>query len=100
MNGLVGAAGMKPTLNAINQGIDVALSNKESLVMAGGIIKRAMEKSGANLFPVDSEHSAIWQCLIGENIKDIRRLILTGSGGPFRKRTLKSFNDIEVKESL
>ena len=86
MNGLVGAAGMKPTLNAINQGIDVALSNKESLVMAGGIIKKAMEKSGAKLFPVDSEHSAIWQCLIGENIKDIRRLILTGSGGPFRKR--------------
>ena len=100
MNGLVGAAGMKPTLNAINQGIDVALSNKESLVMAGGIIKRAMEKSGANLFPVDSEHSAIWQCLIGENIKDIRRLILTGSGGPFRKRTLKSFNDISVEEAL
>ena len=100
MNGLVGAAGMKPTLNAINQGIDVALSNKESLVMAGGIIKRAMEKSGANLFPVDSEHSAIWQCLIGENIKDIRRLILTGSGGPFRKRTLKSFDDISVEEAL
>ena len=100
INGLVGAAGMKPTLNAINQGIDVALSNKESLVMAGGIIKRAMEKSGANLFPVDSEHSAIWQCLTGENIKDIRRLILTGSGGPFRKRTLKSFDDISVEEAL
>jgi len=100
MNGLVGAAGMKPTLNAINQGIDVALSNKESLVMAGSIIKRAMEKSGANLFPVDSEHSAIWQCLIGENIKDIRRLILTGSGGPFRKRALKSFNDISIEEAL
>ena len=100
MNGLVGAAGMEPTLNAINQGIDVALSNKESLVMAGSIIKKAMEKSGANLFPVDSEHSAIWQCLIGENTKDIRRLILTGSGGPFRERALKTFNDISLDEAL
>ena len=100
MNGLVGAAGMKPTLNAINQGIDVALSNKESLVMAGSIIKKAMKKSGANLFPVDSEHSAIWQCLIGENTRDIRRLILTGSGGPFRTRALQTFNDISLKEAL
>ena len=100
MNGLVGAAGMKPSLNAINQGIDVALSNKESLVMAGSIIKKAMKKSGANLFPVDSEHSAIWQCLIGENTRDIRRLILTGSGGPFRTRALQTFNDISLKEAL
>ncbi|MAJ33842.1 MAG: 1-deoxy-D-xylulose-5-phosphate reductoisomerase [Candidatus Neomarinimicrobiota bacterium] len=100
MNGLVGAAGMKPTLNAINQGIDVALSNKESLVMAGSIIKKAMKKSGANLFPVDSEHSAIWQCLIGEDTRDIRRLILTGSGGPFRTRALQTFNDISLKEAL
>ena len=100
MNGLVGAAGMEPTLNAINQGIDVALSNKESLVMAGSIIKKSMEKSGAKLFPVDSEHSAIWQCLIGENIEDIRRLILTGSGGPFKDRALNTFNDISVEEAL
>ena len=100
MNGLVGAAGMEPTFNAINQGIDVALSNKESLVMAGSIIKKAMKKSGANLFPVDSEHSAIWQCLIGEDTRDIRRLILTGSGGPFRTRALQTFNDISLKEAL
>ena len=100
MNGLVGASGMEPTFNAINQGINVALSNKESLVMAGSIIKNAMEKSGAKLFPVDSEHSAIWQCLIGEDIKDVKRLILTGSGGPFRDRPLGTFKDISVEEAL
>ncbi len=100
MNGLVGAPGMEPTLNAVSQGIDVALSNKESLVMAGNIINKAMNKTGAKLFPVDSEHSAIWQCLVGENIKDVRRLILTGSGGPFRKRPLETFNDITLEEAL
>ena len=100
MNGLVGAPGMEPTLNAVSQGIDVALANKESLVMAGNIINKAMNKTGAKLFPVDSEHSAIWQCLVGENIKDVRRLILTGSGGPFRKRPLETFNDITLEEAL
>ena len=100
LNGLVGALGMEPTLCAIEAGVDVALSNKESLVMAGDIIKCAMEKSGAKLFPVDSEHSAIWQCLIGENIGDVRRLILTGSGGPFRERDLSTFQDISVEEAL
>ena len=100
LNGVVGAAGMEPTLNAINAGIDVALSNKESLVMAGDIIKRAMIKSGARLFPVDSEHSAIWQCLVGEEIEDVRKLILTGSGGPFREREVSSFNNITVAEAL
>ncbi|HIA94289.1 MAG TPA: 1-deoxy-D-xylulose-5-phosphate reductoisomerase, partial [Candidatus Marinimicrobia bacterium] len=68
LNGLVGAPGMEPTLKAIEAGINVALSNKESLVMAGDIIQQAMERSGAQLFPVDSEHSAIWQCLVGENM--------------------------------
>ena len=71
LNGLVGSIGMEPTLCAINSGIDVALSNKESLVMAGSIIIQAMKKSGAKIFPVDSEHSAIWQCLTGEDILDI-----------------------------
>ena len=100
LNGLVGALGMEPTLYAIEAGVDVALSNKESLVMAGDIIKCTMEKSGAKLFPVDSEHSAIWQCLIGENIEDVRRLVLTGSGGPFRERDLSTFQDISVEEAL
>ena len=100
LNGLVGAGGMEPTLNAIDAGVDVALSNKESLVMAGDIIYRAMERTGAKLFPVDSEHSAIWQCMAGENVNDIRSLILTGSGGPFRNRPLNTFQDISVEEAL
>ena len=100
LNGLVGSSGMEPTLSAIKTGVNVALANKESLVMAGGIINKAMELSGAKIFPVDSEHSAIWQCLVGENINDIRRIILTGSGGPFRSRDLDTFDDISVKEAL
>ena len=100
LNGLVGTPGMEPTLKAIEAGIDVALSNKESLVMAGDIIQKAMDKSGAKLFPVDSEHSAIWQCLVGENIDDVRCLILTGSGGPFRTRDITTFDNIMVEEAL
>ncbi len=100
LNGLVGSPGMQPTLYAIEAGVDVALSNKESLVMAGDIIKKAMKKSGANIFPVDSEHSAIWQCMVGENIEDISRIILTGSGGPFRERDLNTFKDITLAEAL
>ena len=100
LNGLVGSSGMEPTLSAIKTGVNVALANKESLVMAGGIINKAMELSGAKIFPVDSEHSAIWQCLVGENFNDIRRIILTGSGGPFRLRDLDTFDDISVKEAL
>ena len=100
LNSLVGSSGMEPTLCAIEAGINVALANKESLVMAGGIINEAMELSGAKIFPVDSEHSAIWQCLVGENFNDIKRIILTGSGGPFRSRDLDTFDDISVKEAL
>ena len=100
LNGLVGASGMEPTLSAIKAGVNVALANKESLVMAGGIINKAKKLSGAKIFPVDSEHSAIWQCLVGENFKDIRRIILTGSGGPFRNRDLDTFHDISVEEAL
>ena len=99
LNGLVGAAGMEPTLFALEAGVDVALSNKESLVMAGQIIKRAMKLSGAKIFPVDSEHSAIWQCLVGEKNEDIKKIILTGSGGPFRNRSLNTFNNISVDEA-
>ena len=100
MNGLVGASGMEPTLCAINNGIDIALSNKESLVMAGNLIREAMEKSGSKLFPVDSEHSAIWQCLVGEDLNDVKRLILTGSGGPFIDREIDTFNEVTVQEAL
>ena len=100
LNSLVGSAGMEPTLIAINSGVNVALSNKESLVMAGQIIKEALKKSKAELFPVDSEHSAIWQCLQGEDFKDVRNLILTGSGGPIQERDISTFSEISVNDAL
>ena len=100
LNALVGSSGMEPTLNALKAGVDVALSNKESLVVAGDIITAAMNSSGAKLFPVDSEHSAIWQCMLGASLDDIERIILTGSGGPFRERPLKTFDNILVSEAL
>ena len=100
LNSLVGASGMEPTLAALQNGIDVALSNKESLVVAGDLIYSAMKESGANLFPVDSEHSAIWQCLFGENEKDIEKIILTGSGGPFRTRPIDTFSSITKNDAL
>tara|TARA_B100001094_G_scaffold50030_1_gene45550 strand:+ start:1974 stop:3119 length:1146 start_codon:yes stop_codon:yes gene_type:complete len=100
LNALVGASGMEPTLKALENGVDVALSNKESLVVAGDIIYNAMKKSGANLFPVDSEHSAIWQCLFGEVKEDIEKIILTGSGGPFRNRAIDSFSTVTKSDAL
>jgi len=100
LNGLVGSSGMAPTLNAVKAGVDVALSNKESLVMAGDIIEQEKLKSGAKVFPVDSEHSAIWQCLAGESMDDIEQIILTGSGGPFRRRNIKTFKDVTPADAL
>ena len=100
LNALVGASGMEPTLKALESGVDVALSNKESLVVAGDLIYSAMKKSGANLFPVDSEHSAIWQCLFGEVREDIEKIILTGSGGPFRTRDINSFSAVTKSDAL
>ena len=100
VNALVGAAGMEPTINTINAGVDVALANKESLVMAGRIIKSKLKEKGSRIFPIDSEHSAIWHCLLGERFEDVGRLILTGSGGPFRERNINEFNNISVEEAL
>ena len=100
LNALVGSSGMEPTINAIRSSVSVALSNKESLVMAGDIIDYEKNKSGAEVFPVDSEHSAIWQCLVGEKIDDVEKIILTGSGGPFRTRDIKKFKDIKKEEAL
>ena len=100
MNGLVGAAGMEPTIEAIKSGVDVALSNKESMVMAGGIINDLLKTNSCNLFPVDSEHSAIWQCLKGEKYSEIKRLILTGSGGPFRNKPKDDFDKITLEQAL
>ncbi len=100
LNGLVGVAGMEPTIAALEAGTDVALSNKESLVMAGDHITGLLQESNVQLFPVDSEHSAIWQCLTGEDLSQVRRLILTGSGGPFRTWTREQMEKVTVREAL
>ena len=100
MNGLVGAIGMEPTIEAVKAGVDVALSNKESMVMAGGIINELLKKHSGNLFPVDSEHSAIWQCLTGEKNDQVKCIILTGSGGPFRTKPKEEFSLITREEAL
>lgn len=85
---LVGAVGLAPTLAAIRAGRDVALANKEVMVMAGALVRREVEARGVTLLPVDSEHSAIFQALAGQRTEDVSRLILTCSGGPFRDATL------------
>lgn len=82
--GTAGAAGLVPTLTALRRGLPVAIANKEVLVMAGHLVRAAMNEGGGQLRPVDSEHSAIWQCLWGEERNPIRRIILTASGGAFR----------------
>src|SRR5581483_8309193 len=79
----VGAIGFVPTLRALEAGKRVALANKETLVMAGELMTRAAEKSGAELLPVDSEHNALHQCMRGEKRNEVRRIVLTASGGPF-----------------
>jgi len=100
LNAIVGSSGMLPTIYAIRAGADIALSNKESLVMAGKIIERERKKANVNIFPVDSEHSAIWQCLVGESKEEVKRLILTGSGGPFREKKISTFKDIKPEDAL
>jgi 1-deoxy-D-xylulose-5-phosphate reductoisomerase len=83
VSAIVGAAGLAPTLAAIRAGRDVALANKETLVMAGAIVRAEAERCGVRLLPVDSEHSAIFQALAGQRREDLRRIVLTASGGPF-----------------
>jgi len=100
VSSLVGFAGLKPTLQAIEAGKDIALANKETLVVAGEIIMNAVKKHGVRLLPVDSEHSAILQCLRGEEINNVERLILTASGGPFRNLPKEKFSNITVKQAL
>jgi 1-deoxy-D-xylulose-5-phosphate reductoisomerase len=87
LNGIVGFAGLAPTIVALSQGTDVALANKESLVAGGGLITALAEATGAQLIPVDSEHSALYQLIRGEGPGTVERLVLTASGGPFRGRT-------------
>ena len=96
----VGAVGFVPTLRALEAGKRVALANKETLVMAGELMTRAAEKSGAELLPVDSEHNALHQCLRGEKRSEVRRIILTASGGPFRTRDKAAMKSATVTEAM
>jgi len=100
MGGIVGAAGLKPTLEAIRRGVTVAVANKEGLVCAGDFVMEEVKRHGATLLPVDSEHNAIFQVFEFERVKSIRRIILTASGGPFRTRTLDQMGDITPAQAV
>jgi 1-deoxy-D-xylulose-5-phosphate reductoisomerase len=97
---IVGAVGLRPTLAAVEQGIDIALANKETLVAAGELVMEAAKKSGARILPVDSEHSAIFQALDGKMPDTVKKIILTASGGPFRGWDAKRLETVTVKDAL
>lgn len=97
---MVGAAGLKPALAAIESKKQIALANKETLVMAGEIVMAKARENNVSILPVDSEHSAIYQCLQGNRKKDLKKIFLTASGGPFRKRPLDEFCGITLKDAL
>ena len=91
---MVGMIGIRPTIEAIKAGKDIALANKETLVTAGHIIMPLAKEHGVKIIPVDSEHSAIFQCLNGEHTEEIDKILLTASGGPFRGKTREQMRDI------
>lgn len=97
---IVGMIGIRPTIAAMEAGKDIALANKETLVTAGHIIMPLAERTGVKILPVDSEHSAIFQCLNGETHNKIHKILLTASGGPFRGRTRQQMMDIQVEDAL
>ena len=100
VSALVGGAGLLPTMAAIEAGRTLALANKETLVMAGSLMTAAARARGVALLPVDSEHSAVFQCLVGHNRGDVHRILLTASGGPFRERPPEKFAGITVEDAL
>lgn len=100
LTALVGFAGLKPTISAIEAGKNIALANKETLVVAGDLVTRLADKNGVKLLPVDSEHSAIFQCLVGEEMNRIEKIFLTASGGPFRGRNRETLSHITKGEAL
>ena len=100
LTAMVGAAGLKPTMRAIQAGKHIALANKETLVVAGELVMAAARKRGVDIHPVDSEHSAIYQCLAGEFHNPIEKVILTASGGPFRGRDLASLEGVTKADAL
>ena len=97
---MVGAAGLMPTLAAIGSGKRIALANKETLVMAGDLVMQQAAEKGIRILPIDSEHSAIFQCLQGQRQEDVDKILLTASGGPFLNRALSEFNSITREEAL
>ncbi|MFP4522240.1 MAG: 1-deoxy-D-xylulose-5-phosphate reductoisomerase [Fibrobacterota bacterium] len=100
INSLVGSVGLQPTYEAVRRGIDVALANKETLVSGGNVIMKEAQKSGSRILPIDSEHSAIMQCIGNSPKKEISRLILTASGGPFRGKLPNEIKNAGVDEAL
>ncbi|HKG16445.1 MAG TPA: 1-deoxy-D-xylulose-5-phosphate reductoisomerase [Solirubrobacteraceae bacterium] len=100
LNGLVGAAGLGPTVAALGEGIDLALANKESLVVGGELVTALAQATGAQIVPVDSEHSALHQLVGGERPGTVEKLVLTASGGPFRGRSRAELADVGVEEAL
>lgn len=100
LGSMVGFAGLAPTLEAIKRGKRIALANKETLVVAGELVTKLVLENGAEILPVDSEHSAIYQCLVGENLNEVEKLIITASGGPFLHKDKSFFEKATVDEAL
>lgn len=100
LTALVGYSGLKPTINAIKSGKDIALANKETMVVAGELVSNLAKKNGVNIYPVDSEHSAIFQCLVGEFHNHIEKIYLTCSGGPFRGKNRDYLELVTKHEAL
>lgn len=100
LTALVGYAGLKPTIHAIEAGKTIALANKETLVVAGELITQLAKEKGVNIYPVDSEHSAIFQCLVGEFHNPIEKIYLTASGGPFRGYSLEQLRSVSLEQAL
>lgn len=102
LNSLVGISGLVPTMKAIGAGSDIALANKETLVAGGDIVMKAAKNAGVDILPVDSEHSAIWQCLNRNRnaAKDVKKLILTASGGAFRGKSREELKDVTIDDAL
>ncbi len=100
LGAIVGFAGLAPTLEAIKRGKRIALANKETLVVAGELVTKLVLENSAEILPVDSEHSAIYQCLVGENLNEVEKLIITASGGPFLNKDKSFFENATVDEAL
>ena len=100
VNSVVGMVGLLPTITAINKGTDIALANKETLVAGGNLVMSLAKEKNVDIFPIDSEHSAIFQCLRGNKISSAKKIILTGSGGPFFGRNVEQLKNVSVDEAL